>query len=97
MADMRRKENKATVKRVRERYKIMYDADYQNRVEALEDLRFVNIPGADWDENMKQERGKRPCYSYNKTRIRCKRVVNDIRDNRPQGKVRGVEDSGRVR
>jgi len=92
MADMRRKENKTLVQRVRDRYKLMYDDDYENRIDALEDVQFVNVPGAQWDENMKQERGKRPCYTYNKTKVRCKRVVNDIRDNRPQGKVRAVED-----
>jgi len=75
----------------RDRYKVMAEDDRHNRIDALEDIRFVNLPGAQWSENMKTDRGNRPCYEYNKTRIRCKRVVNDMRDNRPSGKVRGVE------
>lgn len=91
MADMRLKENKTLLQTVRDRHKIMTEADHKNRQYAIDDLRFVNIPGEMWDRNMKQERGDRPCYEYNKTKIRCKRVINDIRDNRPAGKTRAVE------
>ena len=91
MADMRLKENKTLLQTVRDRHKIMTEADHENRQDAIGDLRFVNIPGEMWDNNMKQERGDRPCYEYNKTKIRCKRVINDIRDNRPAGKTRAVE------
>lgn len=77
--------------RIRERYKVMSEADQENRRCALEDLKFVNEPGAQWDANMKKERGDRPCYEFNKVRITCKRVINDIRSNRPAGKVRAVE------
>lgn len=91
MPDMRRKDNKNLLQRVRDRHKLMTEADFDNRRDAMEDIRFVNIRGAQWQRNMKQERGDRPCYEYNKTKIRTKRVVNDIRDNRPSGKVRAVE------
>jgi len=91
MADMRYKENKDLLFRVKDRYRLMSEADYENRIYSLEDIRFVNVPGEQWESNMKQERGKRPCYEYNKTKIRCKRVINDMRDNRASGKVRAVE------
>ena len=78
----------------RDRFEVMAQADYENRIWALADIRFTNIPGEQWERNMKDERGKRPCYEYNKVRIRCKRVINDMRDNRPQGKVRPVECMG---
>ena len=91
MPDMRRKEFKDLMHRIRHRYKLMAESDYDNRLDSLADVEFVNLPGRQWESNMKQERGKRPCYEYNKTKIRCKRVVNDIRDNRPSGKVRPVE------
>lgn len=78
--------------RVRERYQIMLEADQENRRKALEDLKFANEPGAQWDASMKTERGERPCYEFNKCRINGKRVINEIRANRPQGKVRAVED-----
>ena len=91
MADMRLKDSKDILSRAKDRYSIMAEDDRHNRLDAIEDMRFVNIPGAQWSENMKTARADRPCYEYNKTRIRCKRVINDMRDNRPAGKVRGVE------
>lgn len=77
--------------RIRDRYKVMTEADQENRRLALEDLRFANEPGAQWDANMKKRRGSRPCYEFNKCRINGKRVINEIRANRPSVKVRAVE------
>jgi hypothetical protein len=85
-------EQKALLKRIRERFKIMAEADQTNREKALEDLKFVHEPGAQWDQAIKKERGDRPCYEFNKLRITIKRVINHIRANRPAGKVRAVED-----
>ena len=79
------------IRRVRDRYKVMSEADQENRELALEDLRFVNVPGEQWDDNMTQNRGDRPCYEFNKLRPAGKRVINEIRANRPAGKVRAVE------
>lgn len=89
--DMRLKKNKDFLTFIRERYRVMVEDDRHNRIDALEDIRFVNLPGSQWSENMKTHRADRPCYEYNKVRVRCKRVVNDMRDNRPAGKVRAVE------
>lgn len=83
--------NRDLLQRIRDRYHVMVEADQENRRKALEDLKFVNEPGAQWDSNMKKERGDRPCYEFNKLRINGKRVINEIRANRPQGKVRAVE------
>lgn len=85
------KDKKKLLVRIHDRFKVMSEADDENRREALADLKFVNVPGAQWDENMKKERGARPCYEFNKLRINGKRVINEIRANRPQGKVRAVE------
>ncbi len=81
------------VARVRERFKVMEEADHTNRQHALEDLKFTNEPGAQWDALMRKFRGERPCYEFNELRIKCKRIINDMRANRPQAKVRGTEDS----
>ena len=85
------KANEDLLQTVRDRYEVMVEADRDNRIWAIEDIRFVNIPGAQWEANMKEERGKRPCYEYHKTRIRAKRIINDTRNNRPQRTVRAVE------
>jgi hypothetical protein len=82
---------KDLLQRIRDRRKVMKDADEENRRRAEEDLRFVNIPGEQWDANMKKERGDRPCLEANTLRINGKRVINEIRANRPQGHVRAVE------
>ena len=89
---MRKKSNVELLQRAKDRYKIMEEADHENRVQGMDDLKFVNVPGSQWDDNMKQERGLRPCYEFNKLRISCKRVINDMRANRPGAKVRAVEN-----
>ena len=86
------KDAKDLLATARKRYKAAADADSPNRRLAMDDLKFVHEPGAQWDETLKQERGARPCYEFNKLRVTVKRIVNDIRANRPQGKVRAVED-----
>jgi len=96
MAKKTKKETTADRKlleKIRKRFTTMTEADDRNRQAAMEDMKFVNVPGYQWDENMKTERGDRPCYEFNKLRITCKRIINEMRANRPQGKVRGVEDS----
>lgn len=85
--------DKELLTRIRERFKVMCEADEVNRRLSLEDMKFVNVPGEQWDGLMKKERGDRPCYEFNKLRITCKRVINDMRANRPAVKVRGVEGS----
>lgn len=78
--------------KVKDRFKVMAEFDHENRQQAMEDMKFTNVPGEQWEYNMKQERGHRPCYEFNKTRIACKRIINDMRANRPGAKVRAVEN-----
>lgn len=85
--------DKTLLTRIRKRTRLMIEADQENRRDGLEDMKFVNVPGWQWDQNMKKERGDRPCYEFNKLRITLKRIINEMRSNRPAGKVRGVEDS----
>jgi len=89
---MRKKEARDLLIKVKERFKVMAEFDHENRQQAMEDMKFVNVPGEQWEYNMKQERGHRPCYEFNKLRISCKRIINDMRANRPGAKVRAVED-----
>lgn len=60
---------------------------------AREDIRFVTIPGAQWDEKLKSRRGDRATYEFPKLQGHVRQVVNSMRQTRPQGKVRGVEES----
>jgi len=83
--------NKDLLQKVRDRFRIMKDADEDNLIGAMENIKFLNIAGEQWDYNQKIERGLRPCFEFNKVRVNAKKVINHIRTNRPQGKIRGVE------
>ena len=93
------KDKKELLTKLRKRYRLMVDADNDNREAAKEDFEFINVPDGlanttspgQWDPNTLKERGKRPAYTYNKLRITMKRIINDIRANTPSAKVRGVE------
>lgn len=61
--------------------------------QARGDIRFVTIPGAQWDDKLKSRRGDRPTYEFPKLQGHVRQVVNSMRQTRPQGKVRGVEES----
>lgn len=88
-----KKGNKELLSRIRRRAKAMMEADRENRRLAMDDLRFTYVPGEQWDDITKRERGaERPMYEFNKVRVTVKRIINDMRANRPMGKVRATED-----
>ncbi len=64
----------------------LYDA-------ARDDKRFVTQPGAQWDDRLRARRGDRPTYEFPKLGPMVRQVVNEMRQARPQGKVRGVEEN----
>lgn len=90
------KTNTELVTRVRRRKCVMFEADRDNRDLALEDIRFLHEPGNQYDKGQKDARGDRPCYEFNELRVKALRVINDMRANRPQGKVRAVEDGDKA-
>lgn len=89
------KAKKDKLAQIRRSYKAAVEADRTNRRLAMDDMKFIHEPGYQWDEYTRRERGDRPSYEFNKLRVTVKRVINDIRQNRPQGKVRAVEDGDR--
>lgn len=60
---------------------------------AEEDMEFAFMPDTQWDQWMAETRKGRPMYTVNKLRQAMKQITNDQRQNRPQAKVRAVEDS----
>lgn len=91
--------NEIFLKTVRDRYRLCIDADRQNRERAREALAFRDLN--QWDEKTKAERendpeGARPCLVVDKLNQHVMQVVNDERQNRPQIKVRPVDDAGDV-
>lgn len=88
-----KKADKDLLVRIRKRYPQMVEPEDENRRNAMLDLKFALKPGEQWDERQRKDRGNsRPCYEFNKIRVTGKRIINQIRENRPQGKVRAVED-----
>ena len=85
--------NKQILKDLRARWKTCLEAEDENRRAAMADIKFAVVPGNQWDENQKKQRGDRPAYEFNKIRVTAKRIINNMRINRPAGKVRGTEDA----
>ncbi|MGE8279039.1 MAG: portal protein [Stenotrophomonas sp.] len=78
---------------MRRRYALACDAVSTSYDEAEADRRFVNVPGEQWDQKLKARRGDRPTYEFPKLETHCRQVINEMRQGRPQGKVRGMEES----
>jgi hypothetical protein len=83
----------------RKRFEICRNAGKTNKERALKALRFRNLE--QWDEAVKKERetdseGARPCLVMDKLNQHINQVVNDERQNRPQIKVRPVDDKADV-
>jgi hypothetical protein len=76
---------------MRTRFELSIEADSENRVRALDDVRFVSVQGEQWDEYQKRKRKTRPCYEFNRLRQHIRQVTGDQRQNRPQIKLRAVE------
>ncbi len=75
------------------RYKAAFDYWKDQYDKAEEDMEFAFVPDKQWDEWMSQTRSGRPMYTVNRLRQAMKQITNDQRQNRPQAKVRAVEDS----
>jgi hypothetical protein len=82
--------------RIRERCRLMIEGDEENRKAAKDDIRFVSVPGAQWDEAVKKARAGRPCYEFDKLSIKGQRLINEMRANRPAGKVRAGDDTDKA-
>ena len=80
------------MKEMRERYDRAVEADQDNRDLAVEDLRFVTVPGNQWDDTQRKARKGRPCYEFPILRSHWRQVVNDQKKARPGIKIRPVED-----
>lgn len=72
-----------------ERFTNVWEDDGENRARQLEDTRFVYVPGAQWDEDVRTARTswKDPCLEFNDLPQFVNEVVNDARQNRPSIKV----------
>ena len=75
-----------------ERLRIAQEAEGQNRQYAVQDLEFED--GQQWPDDLYNVRkiAKRPTLTINHTRAMVKRVVNNMRQQRPRIKVHPVSE-----
>lgn len=66
----------------------------ENRSNHIDDVRFAML-GEQWPEKIRKERERegRPCLTINKLPSFVRQVVNDSRQNKPQIKVKPVDDN----
>src|SRR5574340_929129 len=69
----------------------------ENRTNAIDDIRFARL-GEQWPERVKQDRQRegRPCLTINRIPTFIRQVVNDSRMNKPQIRVKAVDDTADV-
>lgn len=82
----------------RKAYESCHDAEKENRITALEDIKFSRL-GEQWPINIIQQREKanRPCLTINKMPAFIRQVVNDARQNKPSIKVHPVDSGADVK
>lgn len=78
---------------MRDQYERATEPERPNRILGLDDLRFVAVPGNQWDDAAKKARKNRPCYEFPILRAHWRQVVNDQKKARPAIKVRGLRDA----
>lgn len=89
-------EDKSALTEMRKRYQRASEHVASLYDKAREDIKFVAVPGNQWDSALKQRRGDRPTYEFPKLQGHVRQVINEMRQARPQGKVRGTEESDRA-
>lgn len=78
---------------LRKNYTKCVEHERPNRKKYSDNMAFALVPGSQWDETTKKERGKdRPMYEFNEIRIKGKAIVNQIRSNRPSAKITPAEE-----
>jgi hypothetical protein len=73
------------------------EAESENRIAALDDLRFAKL-GEQWPDSVRQQRIRdgRPCLTINRQPAFIRQVVNAARQNRPGIKVHPVDSDADV-
>lgn len=84
----------SVVEECKQRFKIAEDAESENRIDALDDLRFAN--GEQWPGPIANARKTRPTPVINHTNTFVRRIVNNLKSLRPRIKVHPTGDGARI-
>jgi hypothetical protein len=90
-------ELQAFLKEAKDRFKLAADAENEQRIEALEDLRFR--VGDQWPFEVKSRRDQdgRPCLTINRIPQFLRQITNEQRQNRPAIQIDPVGDGADVK
>jgi len=80
---------------MRKRYNLAADYWWPKFDKCRDDIKFVTVPGEQWDSKLRARRGNRPLYEFPKLEAHTRQVINEMRQSRPQGKVRGIDETDR--
>jgi len=89
-------QNRDALNEMRRRYALASDHVKDAYDKSRDDVRFVDVPGHQWDAKLRARRGDRPIYEFPKLASHCRQIINEMRQSRPQAKIRGVEESDRA-
>lgn len=70
-----------------------FSFDTEQRRRVVEDMKFTFVAGNQWDKHLTSKRKNKPCYESNRVRQLVRRVTGQQLKNKPQIKVRAVEDN----
>ena len=66
---------------MRKRYQMASDHVKQSYDMCRDDVRFVAVPGNQWDQKLRARRGDRPTYEFPKLNSSVRQVINEMRQN----------------
>lgn len=67
--------------------------DTEQRRQCVEDMKFAFVSGNQWDPHLTSKRRNKPNYEFNRIRQLIRRVTGQQLKNKPEIKVRAVEDN----
>lgn len=70
-----------------------FQFDTEQRRKCVEDMRFTFVAGEQWDSHLTAKRRNKPNYEFNRIRQLVRRVTGQQLKNKPNIKVRAVEDN----
>lgn len=72
------------------RFTRVEDKERDQRIEAVEDIRFAQTSDGQWDDDAKEKRKNRPRYTINRVAGAIDQLIGDQRQNRTDIKIRPV-------
>ena len=86
--------NEDILKDAREAFELARDCEAENRLAAVDDIRFARL-GEQWPDKVRRDRelDGRPCLTINRLPAFIRQVVNDARQNKPSIVCHPVDDA----